>query len=460
MRVGNESLIGQHMNDKIGKYLEDTYIILKSIDDSYMDKHIKKKEYEKQTGAVAKDFMKTIKERFGFNIKLIFTDNLFAVIPLLNMDTKTFNLDKEAKKGIKEIKNFRKYLEQNDILIDLKKPYIHVPDKFEIPLFIGMCYLKEITKQEFAAIVLHEIGHVFTYLEYYGKHLGNNQKLVDSLLQENSAIKTAKELKVTLKEDAQPTESNMIVSIYEKIDPSKDVRLGGDGNGDFDMENQADEFAIKFGYGKPLTTGLNKLALTSSLSMTKITLITGIFNIWRLYIGALILSSFASVAFMTIAIGLAMLSLMVRLAIIVNKTKNTRNPIDDEHGSLADRMATIKIRTISILRSNKELPNSLRKKIMSDLETIEKEMAKLENSPYDSVLVALMGIQLTSNLNRREQLDMIVDRAINNKLYVSQNKFLIMANEEEECYKKYMDNKDIYSDMITLVNEKEIKSKK
>ena len=128
------------------------------------------------------------------------------------------------------------------------------------------------SNEELAATLLHEIGHVFTHLEYLTRTISNNQALATLIraLDLNCSIKTkeiifdnvnfySKDKEDVKKKYLSATNSDMVTVIVagQAIEKTKN-ELGFNLYDSVNCEYLADQFATRNGAGKYLVTGLEK----------------------------------------------------------------------------------------------------------------------------------------------------------------------------------------------------------
>ena len=130
-----------------------------------------------------------------------------------------------------------------------------------------------LTDAELAAVTLHEIGHIFTGMEYIDRTMTNNQVLATtSVLLNNNHItpdekkivfsKSIKLIGATEKyvEDLEKAKTNVEIAVIyldATIEQSKS-QLGASIYDNIACEQLADDFAVRHGAGKELVTALTK----------------------------------------------------------------------------------------------------------------------------------------------------------------------------------------------------------
>jgi len=222
-----------------------------------------------------------IKNRFGINLKV--DKGNFACLPLAAYDNvlsditkddivQYAKLDKDVAKYIDKVEklkklNFEVDLEQVRIIgiPDDIKAYLFIPDE----LFYGGEYSKILSDREAVAVILHEIGHIFTFLYYMSRTVKNSVVLVDSfMLYSNGNTEKAKKVLVqnTTNKPIKTDDDKLVIrSVLDEMSSNLKamgnyiVNLEPKKNVSFESEAEADSFAVRFGLAKELATSLDKI---------------------------------------------------------------------------------------------------------------------------------------------------------------------------------------------------------
>lgn len=282
-------LIKYQNNDDFPKKLtEKIEYIYKEIDNNvYRDN---KTIIEKS--AYVKEIESLIRSRFNLNVifdKELHVVSYAAIIPFFGdylSDLSTlkeigsnvlsgffsFNsLAKHVNQIAKERKNILDKLHNKKGYIDLKNArvggYLSEIKHFLIIDFISLKNI-DITPSELTAIILHEIGHAFSGLEYHHKLESTNSTIADILneLNNNNPDKALYIFKKNFTEkeflDASVSNKKEIEDFYGKIALGYLTRIKTQlGNSKYDetnFENLADSFASRFNQHKELVSALNK----------------------------------------------------------------------------------------------------------------------------------------------------------------------------------------------------------
>lgn len=185
---------------------------------------------------------------------------------------------KELERLDQGVKIFDKYLKNNDIVIDLKKAYVYgLPKDYDCvisaswnDMFIQSSGWYTHSDAEIVGVLLHEMGHVFSRLEYL-------YKTKSTILALEEAVRDAQKVK-TGKGYYYALAYRKNVNPDFKCEEYKDANLATVGLGimkdykdrynfamskrsSVNMEFVADQFASRFGYGKETQEYLSRIML-------------------------------------------------------------------------------------------------------------------------------------------------------------------------------------------------------
>jgi len=170
-----------------------------------------------------------------------------------------------ARDLLKSTKAMRDLIKSGKLEINREKAFVKgMPKNVNVFLLTDIHFMlveMKVTPKELTAILLHEIGHAFTHLEYGANKLVTNAVLLDTFMQEMKSDKSLREvLVITAKEglgkelkgetDAQVA-TDLIEHMVEYINENDKYTYTN-------SEQLADQFATRFGLGAELVTGLQK----------------------------------------------------------------------------------------------------------------------------------------------------------------------------------------------------------
>lgn len=294
--ISNE-MIDHQLNDPFVKHCEECYQniinIVKNSPPKSTSEYLKDRNIKANVDRI--DML--IKDRFGLPTKHI-TDNdtPYASLPVppnmnsvLDIDTdfellqdyarhesvggnpknETEYTNKTVLRFAKSARELEKRLNTKGIKIDLKKGYIS-----GLPTSAFYCYLIfdldsliniiDLTAKELVAILVHEIGHLFTHIEYIYKVTAKTSVLIETVYE--NIVKKGKSSKETLlllasetmpgddvKELKDKSTGVIFISVTKNL-----VKLTTQPYWYTDSEQLADQFAGRLGLSNELATALSK----------------------------------------------------------------------------------------------------------------------------------------------------------------------------------------------------------
>lgn len=311
-------MIEQQLNDEVVVKLNSKFQKLIELADRFSTKIVTSVSFFRfpETKKIIDDIDAILLERFKFNTKHVSGDGIgYAVltVPPVNLNVvagdveskfkyfkqllgkdkqeydntpETTEKDVKDRKYIKDIFKDEKsiiyhtyisYLKLEETLksrsvkVDLKKATITGLPKdynlFMIADFYMLIKNYKMTASELTAILLHEIGHGFTHIEYSYRTVQNTTLILDTIKDNitngKSRIDTFNLIyNTTLEGNDDLTKYNENVAAIKVLDRYMQVTLNmhkDDRHSYTDSEQLADQFANKFGVGASLITSLNKL---------------------------------------------------------------------------------------------------------------------------------------------------------------------------------------------------------
>jgi len=458
-------MINYNPNDPGVKTIEDIMVKLAEVNDAYYNGELDDEEREIELEEIKKLLENAISSRFGFNVGIMYAPT-FGIIPIFNTEIrpsilknlkKTKTISKTVYKNfIKNIKKFIEFSKKNMLILDLEKARIeNMPKDIKLTMLFDFDavannpipqeymitheIMGQLTPKEVTAVLLHEIGHVFTLLEMYNMVNHVTIRLLEALFTNNK--KEIKKLGLVFDKDnpeyvKRKENKEFIFRIVEEADKKlKDIRLSKEGTEANDSEYEADAFAVRFGYGKYLLSALVKFK-----DLDKATIGRFVFFSFVLYL----LENAFLFYFLTLFYGLpvAILIVLVISFIIISfniinflvKSIKTRIPNDDEHGDPYIRFENIKLQMIQLLRKYKLPPNEI-KSIIEQIDYATEMLKKLDKSIYSSMVGVIHHDtrlkRVAFNVNTEETLTRILDKMINNILYYHRDKFKYTLSQEE-----------------------------
>jgi hypothetical protein len=276
--------------------------------------------------------------------------------------------------------------------------------------------LSDLTPAEFAAILGHELGHIFTWYEMSSRFSRTNQVIseVSRVLMNPDKHKELsfvyRELSDTFEMDQREID-DLISSNRVLIGPKLAMIALKDFNkaagrikyDDTSSEQLADQFATRFGYGIHLTTGLSKL--TNFYQPSPIAM--AIFDPTLMYLALSTLYALILPATLVVTIPLLV------MAIFGNSSDSNFKHYD----TLRDRFSRVKHQMIDTLK-NRELSAEVVKDTLSNIEHLE---LLIKEAPSDTSLLDRISSIMTkkgrTNAAEEEQ-EKLMETLIHSDLFV------------------------------------------
>lgn len=330
-------------------------------------------------------------------------------------------------KGVKE---FTKILEENKYKagVDLKACKVlgafgNVEVKIHMPPS-SMLWFK-LTAKEITAVFLHELGHAFTFFEYFAERTTTNQVLnyisqnltKDKPLVERTEIiyETAKGLGVTLNNiDDLAKECNKEKIALVLLKTSNSKRQSEINTGHYDVSSSemlADQFASRHGYGKETMLALEKLggfSISRSKIFSSLNFVISEFSL----ITSLIAIGGGAVFAVPLALGLGLGSLIANIFVARTDVMSHNYDLDET------RIKRVREQYVALAKDpklTKELVTELDKGIEA-LDELSSYLIK-SNKIYSAIANFLFSD--SKDLKIKIELQGVLEQLANNDLFVS-----------------------------------------
>ena len=339
--------------------------------------------------------------------------NAWAAPPIL---TKNHPLLKNAYRALYDEKQAVKLVDNAEGLlqgtVDLRNSKVYgIFTKIDCKLGISVgCFNAKMAADEMAAIMLHEIGHLFTYFEYAANMIRLNYVLntaTKAILETGDKVRRIEILENVEKAARAPIFDKKALAesenkeTYEAIIISanrEELRseLGSDIYDDRGWERLADQFAARHGAALPLATGLSKIwgrGDRSYMSTPKFLMMETLKTIWFLT-AMVIFPAVALILFLTIP------------------------PLDDTYDRPKERLMSLKKQVVEALKDQSN-DKDRQLSLLQDVKALDDAMAAMKDR--DTVFFQVWRI-LSPNI--RKQANQVKDQKvledlINNNLFVS-----------------------------------------
>lgn len=291
----------------------------------------------------------------------------------------------------------------------------------------GMFESTKYTTEEICAIICHELGHLFTYFEMFGR-INRTANIVSAMCRAMYEMEDQQQRETIIKEAAK----SLQISIE---DPSELARIQRGKREDtcatvfvtkavhasrsetgyhaYEMrscEQLADDFAMRMGAGRHLATGLHKLYdsfwESSTISTTKHVIMQLVETFVWMGVGAAYGFMIGGVA----AIGAGAVAMPLLILMLAN-------PNEKVYDNGEDRIMLMK-RTLVTALKNKDLPEELRKSYLSEITAIDEIVKKLDfkRGIFDYIITTF-GVRGRREY-RQEQIMKDVENLLTNDLFV------------------------------------------
>ena len=320
------------------------------------------------------------------------------------------------------------------ITIDLKRAKIHGLNKnYCVYVIMDPDTLidAEITNKEMVAILLHEIGHTFTHIEYSYKTIANTTVLVDTLLDNvrNKNMSPKESLLIAYKQITNDPEADKIkstgtITCYLTIASRlcKHFQPNPQDHAYTDSEQLADQFAGRFGRGKELAVALDKIGKLWGWGQgLEFTLNAAGYTLFLVAICCLciVFPPFLPFAVIILIHGLVYLYYRTFPDVPVYE----KATYDDEKR----RIERIRNETIRLIRTA-NLDKNITKRLLENLSTID---AVLKESPdrAEGPLASIFGTLFygSSKLKEMKKIEQLVEDLGENDLHVASAKLKLNA---------------------------------
>jgi len=333
-----------------------------------------------------------------------------------------------------------KTLGSSSVTVDLKKAHISGLPSSYVGFIMGDFYFLfknlEINADEITAILFHEIGHMFTHLEYSYRTVRNTSVLIDSLREnitkKNMSFKKAlllsykkatgddaSDLKNSNTVNATLTVVNRYIKSHNYLAETKVAYT--------DSEQLADQFSGRFGLSESLGNGLVKFKsyIAFQTGMSTAGVVT--YYISLMYITGILVTASASGAFFFAAGVIALLYGIVFLgSAIVGVATDGATVQEETYDDFRRRIERIRSEMMRQLK-NSDLSNKDLKALIASIDSLS---STLKDIPADDVSIIdnfirknMRGGRIHNEMVKTEELIEDLDA---NDLYLASNKLKLI----------------------------------
>lgn len=340
----------------------------------------------------------------------------------------------EMRSNFYDSKDLRQIFNKNNKLLDgsinLTQGKVYgafsetvVPLMITIPMLIG----DKFSTREVAAIILHEVGHILTFMEYLGRNyltvhtlefVSRNYNDTVSESQRTKIIKAVSDeydIKISDAEQVgrEITKGEVINTMIVKAVRERSHYITGTPMyEDRTSEAIADQYVSRIGGARELATAVDKLQRYYGIDPYK-----GVVSNLAMMTAAITLYATSIAGLAGLTAGLAISAIMLLLTAGIYLASNQRHEYDPPH----QRLARIRKEMVEASKLT-DLDRDQRRKIMDDINIIE----QLEKSTEDKEAFGriLWNNLTTTRRNERRLMEELkeLENLLVNPLYVTHNK--------------------------------------
>ena len=325
-----------------------------------------------------------------------------------------------SKRFIKDTEALSDVLNTSGIVINRKKGRIEgLPDDHTLTLFVNFKTLNRLnlTASEMASVLMHEVGHMFTVLEYTGRVTTEITSIADKIKSNNDSA----EEKLTIIAGGDPKRDGVgIVDTTKVLQRTLDRQstyiddLGYGNKPKADGEHQADSFAVMYGFGEELSSSLDKLTGQNENPLLR--------EYGKFMMGQFTDYLVSTIFSIIIMPGIWVVIMLISLAIITISygIDYIFSSVTGKYDNYHDRTLRIKQEMIEGLRRSGHMPEE-------DKEATIKVIKSLDNkitNAGDISLVQKFGNWLVTSKQERVEDDITnkLENLLNNELHITRIK--------------------------------------
>lgn len=376
----------------------------------------------------------SIFDRFGLNV--LFASELIvfvsaAIIPFFkdyqsHSHFQEFYDQLNGFKGVKAVERFKEIIKEREKsvkLINNKTGYINTKlakmggylSEVRHHLIINFKLFKRegFTPQELTAIILHEIGHAFDGMEEHYRLESTNRAIFDILVDLNGnkpdkalykyknffSAKEYQDAQLSSSKDRQDFCGELAVKYTGEVKS----QLQNNKYDETNFENMADTFATRFGRGKDLVSGLNKLYKNNNNFVNNTRAI-------RVTMLSLDVLGMACIFLLVPIYGFILYTVVMAYFLRISSSRLT-------YDAPIDRMNRIRNTIVNGLK-NKNLPPELVKDLLEQIQFIE----KMTNASFEyRDLLEDAGNWIFPDARKDSyyiDLQQAIEKQLNNKLFI------------------------------------------
>jgi len=337
----------------------------------------------------------------------------------------------------KSIDSLEDSLNSSGVVIDLQKARITgLPKDYHIFLLSDPEVLinkGELTASELTAVLMHEIGHMFTHLEYSYRTVESTSVLIDTM--HENIVKKGKGYKESIaltykelggKDDLSKT--NAVTATIKTLNKynQNTMSMNNSEHSYTDSEQLADQFAGRFGLSSELASGLDKVINQTSLKVFSFEFMASAFPIlvivvsYGILITGTIMGGFAILgAITTYIIASAILTSIIG-SIFSKGHSNDKNTYDDTKRRY-QRMRNEVVRQLRTMDTDKKLIKQMLGEIANIDMLVKDTRSESQNAGIIDKVFRMVSSTAKTGMNLKE-MEQLIEDLQENDLHVSSNK--------------------------------------
>ena len=376
-------------------------------------------------------------------------DNLDALFPKKRVNNILWETlaTKAEKNSYNTLNNLKSAISEGKFKLDYKRAYVSGLDSsiFTIRTDVLAATVLNLNPDEFIALILKEVGYLFSYLEYMYTTTRNTLSLLDNFITEKfSKNKNPIEsLSIALKKSGSDSDSNPAIGVLEELDIFilKTYRMDKNKNSiKLDLQQESDKFVVRLGIADTLASAIVKVSTLGTLRPNDTDyknvdnpILTFLYTVVGLIVFAISVAIFSifGILILLLVAGIKIVSfffsyLAKMVLSIFNRIFNNDINQNLTYMDIGKRLKKIKLQLIKELRSG-DLDKEDKKYIMEQIDNVSNSISLIDER--FSILGRYGDSSLSLNSTHYEEV--INDRLENledNELYLLTEKFKNIRN--------------------------------
>lgn len=294
--------------------------------------------------------------------------------------------------------------------------------RLEIELMLGNEFLAKgfLTDRELVAVILHEVGHAFTYLEMLGTTLTANFALTAAVADADFGKNTKRTVEIIYAADGllniKTANADMVArggrdvfvsSVLADVITQQKSELGTSVFDERGSEVLADQFAARHGLGMDLVTGLDKInRLYGSMAYSNT-------STWVMVEVVKVL------AFLTMPLAGPLGAMFMAGVLLTNPTRNEYDPPYQRGKRIRDQV-------VSALKEPK-ITKDRRRDLLEQIDSIDDVLVEINDRSTFYEFLWSKVLPWGTKTNDKENLQRTLETLMNNDMFVSSQRLRNLA---------------------------------